>query len=138
MRNKVKRIILDTNLWVSFLLKNDFSKLDTLLFERNCILVFSNELLAEFIEVTKRPKLRRYFAQSDIENLLETIDEFADFVNVQSEITVCRDPKDNFLLALAIDGNADFLITGDKDLLILKKFGETKIVTLTDFFEEVY
>ena len=138
MRNKVNRIILDTNLWVSFLLKNDFSKLDALLFERDCILVFSNELLNEFMEVIKRPKLRRYFGQSDIENLLETIDEFADFVHVLAKVTVCRDPKDNFLLALAIDGNADFLITGDKDLLILKKFGETKIVTLTDFFEEVY
>ena len=45
MRNKVNRIILDTNLWVSFLLKNDFSKLDALLFERDCILVFSMNFL---------------------------------------------------------------------------------------------
>lgn len=137
MRNKVSRIILDTNLWISFLIKNDFSKLDQLLFEKDCILVFSSELLDEFLEVAKRPKFRRYFSQPDIENLLETIDEFADFVNVQAEVTICRDPKDNFLLALSIDGNADFLITGDNDLLELKKFGETRIVTITKFLESI-
>jgi predicted nucleic acid-binding protein len=46
---------------------------------------------------------------------------------------VCRDPKDNFLLALAKDGLADYLITGDRDLLSVKKFGKTQIVTLNEF-----
>jgi len=46
---------------------------------------------------------------------------------------LCRDDKDNFLLALAKDSNADFLITGDKDLLILKKFEDTSIVTIADY-----
>jgi len=137
MRNKVSRIILDTNLWISFLITKDFSKLDKLLFERDTILVFSKELLDEFIEVAKRPKFRRYFSQEDIENLLETIDEFADFVIVYAEVTICRDIKDNFLLSLAIDGNANFLITGDKDLLGLKKFGETEIMTITQFLENI-
>ena len=44
------------------------------------------------------------------------------FIDIQSVVTVCRDPKDNYLLALAKDAKADFLITGDQDLLVLKIF----------------
>jgi predicted nucleic acid-binding protein len=45
MQNKVSRIIIDTNLWVSFLITKDFSKLDEIIFFRHGILVFSQELL---------------------------------------------------------------------------------------------
>ena len=87
--------------------------------------------------VAKRPKLRKYISRDELEDLLETIDEVADFVNVASNISECRDPKDNFLLSLAVDGKADYLLTGDKDLLVLKKIGETKIRTLSEFFDIV-
>ena len=136
MQNKVSRIIIDTNLWISFLITNNFAKLDEILFSKHGILVFSQELLAEFLEVAKRPKFKRFFSTSDIEELLETIYEYADFVNVETEIKICRDPKDNFLLSLSVDGNADFLITGDKDLLELNKFGETKIISISDFLQD--
>ena len=108
MQSKVSRIIIDTNLWISFLITKDFTKLDEIIFSRHGILVFSQELLDEFLEVAKRPKFRRFFSASDIEEILETIDEYADFVKVQTQIEVCRDPKDNFLLSLSVDGNADF------------------------------
>jgi putative PIN family toxin of toxin-antitoxin system len=126
---------LDTNLWISFLITKDFSKLDELIFSRKSILIFSQELLDEFIEVAKRPKFRRWFSPADVEDLLETIDEYADFVTVKTETAICRDPKDNFLLSLSVDGNADFLITGDQDLLDLDKLGKTKILTITNFLQ---
>ena len=135
MQSKVRRIIIDTNLWISFLITKDFTKLDEIIFSRHGILVFSQELLDEFLAVAKRPKFRRFFSASDIEEILETIDEYADFVKVQTQIEVCRDPKDNFLLSLSFDGNADFLLTGDKDLLDLVKFGETSIITISDFLQ---
>jgi hypothetical protein len=136
MQNKVSRIIIDTNLWISFLITKDFTKLDEIIFSRNGILVFSQELLDEFLEVAKRPKFRRFFSTADIEEILETIDEYADFIKVQTQIEVCRDPKDNFLLSLSVDGNARFLLTGDKDLLDLVKFGETSIITISDFLQD--
>ena len=136
MRNKVSRIIIDTNLWISFLITKDFTKLDEIIFSRQGILVFSQELLDEFLAVARRPKFRRFFSSTDIEEILETIDEYADFVKVQTKIEVCRDAKDNFLLSLSIDGHADFLLTGDKDLLGLTKFGETTIITIADFLLE--
>jgi putative PIN family toxin of toxin-antitoxin system len=135
MQNKVVRIIIDTNLWISFLITSDFSKLDEIIFTKKGTLVFSKELLEEFLEVAKRPKFRRFFSQADIEDVLETIDEYANFIKVQTKTEVCRDPKDNFLLSLAIDGNVDFLLTGDKDLLELKEFGGAKIMSIADFLK---
>ena len=136
MQNKVSRIIIDTNLWISFLITKDFAKLDEIIFLRQGILVFSEELLDEFLEVARRPKFRRFFSASDIEEILETIDEYADFVKVKTKIEVCRDTKDNFLLSLSVDGNADILLTGDKDLLDLINFGETKIMTISSFLQD--
>ncbi len=133
MQNKISRIIIDTNLWISFLITKDFTQLDEIIFSGNGILVFSQELLDEFLEVARRPKFRRFFSPADIEAILETIDDYADFIKVQTKIEICRDPKDNFLLSLSVDGNADFLLTGDKDLLDISKFGETSIVTISAF-----
>lgn len=130
------RIILDTNLWISFLLTKDFSKLDQIIFGKQCTLVFSKELVEEFLEVTKRPKFRRFFSQTDIEDILETIYEYADFTIVKTNLKVCRDPKDDFLLSLSVDGKADFLLTGDKDLLDLKTISETKIITISEFLKD--
>ena len=136
MKNKVSRIIIDTNLWISFLITKNFTRLDKIIFSKKCVLIFSQELLEEFLTVAKRPKFRRFFSSSDIEEILETIQEYAEFIEVTSKTEVCKDPKDNFLLSLSIDGNADFLLTGDSDLLILTKFRKTLIITISDFLEE--
>ena len=117
------------------MISSNYEKLDELLFNEKCKLLFSQELLEEFVTVAKRPKLKKYISRDELEDLLETIDEVAEIVNVTSEISQCRDPKDNFLLSLAIDGKADFLLTGDKDLLVLKKIGNTEIKTISEFFD---
>lgn len=67
--------------------------------------------------------------------MLSAFEPFIDLIEVESIVTICRDPKDNFLLALAKDGKADYLITGDNDLLVLNKFGKTKIITITNLIE---
>ena len=131
------RIILDTNLWISFLISSKYEQLDSLLDDEKCTLLFSNELLEEFLSVVKRPKLRRYISDEDIEILLDSIDEVAEFVEVTSELDLCRDPKDNFLLDLAVDGLADYLLTGDNDLLVLEEVGKTKIIKIADLFDKL-
>ena len=136
MPKKKDRIIIDTNLWISFLLTNDFSRLDQIFEDRSAVLLFSETLIEEFIEVAQRPKFKRYFTLSDLESLLTRIKDEAEFVEVTSEVKICRDPKDDFLLSLAKDGKATLLITGDKDLLDLKELGKTKIITITDFLSQ--
>jgi len=130
---KKNRIIIDTNLWVSFLITKQFSFLDDLLENRKIQLIFSQELLEEFMEVINRPKLRSCFSNENLELVLETIEQYAEFITVNSNITACRDPKDNFLLSLAKDGLADYLITGDQDLLVIKQFEKTEIISITEF-----
>ena len=129
------RIILDTNLWISFLITRDYSKLDNILKQRQAILIFSSELLEEFLDVAKRPKLKKYISWKDVEDVLASVDEYAEYIEVKATIKICRDSKDNFLLALAKDGNATHLITGDKDLLELKKFGRVKIITISEYLQ---
>lgn len=128
------RIILDTNLWISFLISSKYNKLDTLLSSNKCKLLFSEELLEEFISVAGRPKIQKYISNKELNEVLEVIDQVAYFIKVTSKIHICRDPKDDFLLSLAIDGRADYLLTGDKDLLILEKIENTKIISITEFF----
>ena len=135
MSLKIKRIIIDTNLWISFLITNDFNKLDQFLDSGKYQIVFSEELFNEFLEVVHREKFNRYFNDLNIKYLIEIINDKVLFVNVFSVVDVCRDVKDNFLLSLAIDGEVDYLITGDNDLLSLKHFQKTSIITINDFFQ---
>ncbi|RAJ25840.1 putative PIN family toxin of toxin-antitoxin system [Gelidibacter algens] len=58
-------------------------------------------------------------------------------VEVKSDIKICRDAKDNFLLNLSVDSNAEYLITGDANLLVLKKIGKTKIIEYSDFVDQI-
>ena len=97
------------------------------------MLLFSDELLAEFIDVCQRPKLKKYFSDSDLRVLLVAIRKYAEFIEVKSTIKVCRDPKDNFLLALAKDGKASHLITGDRDLLDMKRYKQTTIESFSTY-----
>jgi uncharacterized protein len=114
-------------------LTNDFSKLDKIFANKHVTLLFSQVLLDEFIEVAQRPKFKKYFSLTDLENLLLQIKNEAEFIEVTSDIKLCRDPKDDFLLSLAKDGKATHLITGDQDLLDIKNFGKTKITTIANY-----
>lgn len=135
--NQIIRVILDTNLWISYLISKRLSKIDELFEREDLVLLFSEELLEEFIEVAQRPKFRKYFSTENIEDLLFLFDEFGEMVEVTSEVNLCRDPKDNFLLELAKDGKADFLVTGDPDLLVIKKFEITEMITYTEFEKRI-
>jgi uncharacterized protein len=129
---KSKKVILDTNLWISFLITKDFSFIDKFVENRKITLVFSDELIQEFLTVATRPKFQRYFTDQDIQKLLLLFDNFATMIEIKSNLKVCRDFKDNFLLNLAIDSKADFLVTGDNDLLELKRIEKTEILTIRE------
>lgn len=128
-RKKIK-LILDTNFWISYLITDKFKYLDKSIFGNTVQLVFSEELIEEFLTVSQREKFSKFFEKEDVEKLIELFSTFGILYNTRSEVTGCRDPKDNFLLNLAIDSKADYLATGDKDLLVLKRIGKTRIIAL--------
>lgn len=132
-----KRVILDTNLWISFLINDSYKEIDHLIKSDQIKLIFSIELLDEFIEVVNRPKFNKYFKDDDIIQLLNMFDEYAVLVEVKSNLDLCRDKKDNFLLNLAKDSKSDYLITGDLDLLILERIDNCKIIQYSNFLKEM-
>ena len=134
---KNRRVILDTNLWISFLISKDFTAIDNLIQGQDITLLFSSESLEEFLEVAQRPKFKKFFSVKDIEKLLEIFDQFAELIRIKSNLKLCRDPKDNFLLNMAVDGKADYLVTGDKDLLVIEQIKRTQIITFRDLIEKV-
>ncbi len=130
------RVIIDTNLWLSFLLTKNQQRLDALFADESILLLVSPELLDEIVEVARRPKFRKYFDLDDLTDLLLAMRRKAAVIDVTTNVADCRDAKDNFLLALALDGNATHLLTGDKDLLVLNPFGKTRILTITEFLSD--
>lgn len=133
----IKRVILDTNLWISFLINDSYKEIDHLIKNDQIKLIFSIELLDEFIEVVNRPKFNKYFKDDDIIQLLNMFDDFAILVDVHSNLDLCRDKKDNFLLNLAKNSKSDYLITGDQDLLILERIDNCKIIQYSNFLKEM-
>ena len=135
MQNKIQRVVIDTNLWISFLISDKYNHLDKLLLNKKIKVIFSAELLEEFTAVVFRPKFRKYFNETEIDHLLTHLSTHSEFVKVKSKTNICRDLKDNFLLSLCEDGKVDYLITGDEDLLILKKYKRTSILRISDYFK---
>jgi uncharacterized protein len=129
------RVILDTNFFMNYLITHKVTKLDDLIENQTIKIIFSAELLNELVEMTKREKFKAVFTDKDLQKFLTQLKVFGSFVNVKSAITVCQDPKANFLLALAKDGRADYLISSDKDLVVLETFENTKILPPREFLE---
>lgn len=127
--NKAIKIIIDTNLWISFLIGKGLKELKNLLVEETVQVVISEEILQEIIIVTQRPKLQKYFPRNKVDELIQILQAIGLFIIITTEVSICRDPKYNYLLALAKDSNANFLVTGDQDLLMIERFENTEIVT---------
>ena len=67
MPKQKDRVIIDTNLWTSFLITKDYSKLGKILSDKLVILLYSHELIDEFIEVAQRPKFKINFSTEDLQ-----------------------------------------------------------------------
>jgi putative PIN family toxin of toxin-antitoxin system len=131
--NKTINIIIDTNIWISFLIGKSLKGLHRYLHNERIKIVVCKEQIREIKEVVQRPKLSKYFPQKQVSEMFDLLDEVAILVAVASKITLCRDKKDDYLLSLAVDANADYLITGDKDLLAIKTIHQTSIINYSDF-----
>lgn len=72
--------------------------------------------------------MRRYVDEEDIQTFVAVLTREAEWVDVDMQITVCRDAKDNKFLELAISGRASHIVSGDSDLLALNPFEGIAIV----------
>lgn len=128
------RIVIDTNVIISALIFESSSSMNAfaLAKSRGTILV-SNDVLSELTNVLSRSKFDRYITSEIREDFLASLMLEAEIVRITEKITACRDPKDNKFLELAISGYADYLLTGDQDLLVLHPFRTLQIITVSNF-----
>ncbi|MCH5241107.1 MAG: putative toxin-antitoxin system toxin component, PIN family [Muribaculaceae bacterium] len=127
-------LILDTNIWISFLLGKRLSILSEI-FKRNDIQIFvSPELIEEINKVATRNKFKSAISQQSLQNLIELINVRCNWVSsCETEENNLRDKKDLFILGMALNSSADFIVSGDKDLLVLNQYKSTKIITFSEF-----
>jgi putative PIN family toxin of toxin-antitoxin system len=129
------RVVFDTNIIVSALMfprslpRPVIDQVDLF----GTILVSSATML-ELNEVLTRKKFERYFSPEQRLNFIDKFFDKAEMVEILERVEICRDPKDDKFLELAVNGRANYLITGDQDLLVLNPFQETLIITVSQFF----
>jgi putative PIN family toxin of toxin-antitoxin system len=133
------RIVIDTNIFVSAFLGSKKAKfLFKEVFNDAFFLIMSNEQLEEIQEVLLREKFNKYITHSEVEELVALLSFKAIIPAIYEKIYDCRDKKDNLILEEAVYGNAQFIITGDEDLLVLNPYKWIGILTLNDFLKEIY
>lgn len=131
------RWVFDTNTLISHLLLPDSvpNRAVKRALESGLLLV-SEETLTELDEVLSRPKFRKYVSLSERRRFFELLGRVALHVPILRPITACRDPKDDKFLSVAVNGSADAIISGDKDLLSLNPFLGIPILTPTEFLRD--
>jgi hypothetical protein len=130
------RLVIDTNVLVSALLSGTSlpAHLIVLWREGRFDLLTSAEQLDELMRVTRYPKIRERLSPAVAGRLINELRDIATVIGRLPVITASSDPDDNYLLAMALAGSADFLVTGDKrDLLALKLYEGTRIMTVREF-----
>jgi len=111
------RIVVDTNLWIRALLGGPVTLAILEAWQaRRFTVVVSQPLIDELNDVWQRPRLRRRIDAGDAERLLEQLYLRGEMVELTSVPPRCRDPQDHPVLATAIDGHVDAIVTGDDDL----------------------
>jgi uncharacterized protein len=134
-----KLIVIDTNVLISAVLTPEGTARKVL---NRVYQIFkiaqSDETYQELVTRIYKRKFDKYISDQEREDFLRVVKHHSQFVKVESQVEICRDIDDNKFLELAIDSNAVFLITGDRDLLSLKAQIEYQklIVTPREFLEE--
>ena len=126
------RVVPDTNVLISaFMVEGNEYRLIENGFKKEILLLTSLALIEEFKEVALRPRFG--FTKEEIDDFIDALLEVSELVVPVQRITgICRDPDDERLLEAAVEGKADYIVSGDKDLLVLKSFRGVKIVTAAE------
>jgi putative PIN family toxin of toxin-antitoxin system len=132
MQNTSKRVIFDSNIWISFAIGKRLNELRMALSHPKIEVFTCQKLLWEVGAVIQKPKLFKYISHDRLK-MLSGLMQACQCVDIAEQISISRDPNDDYLLDLAAAADADFLVTGDNDLLVLKSYQNTSIVSFSSF-----
>jgi len=130
------RLVYDTNIIISALLFEGSkpAKAFDIGINQGAIL-FSSSTFTELEEVLSRNKFDQYISHEERKQFLTSFILDSTPVEINETISACRDPQDNKFLELAVCGKADFIISGDEDLLVLNPFRNVQILTPDSFLK---
>ena len=128
------RVVLDTNVIISAIFwRGAPYKVMKKALQRDFILVISPDILEE---VSERLKHKFNLPREEIETLMNILLSYSDIVEPTTKVNVVKaDENDNKIIECAIDGEADFIVTGDHHLLELKSYKSIKIITPAEFLK---
>lgn len=132
----MRSIVIDTNILISAVgwQGNERRVLEKCLLGK-CKLIMSNEIIDELTEVLKRPKFN-FIPSIKKAELLKYVVQISKIVNIKERLEIIKeDPADNKILETAIAGEADYIISGDRHLLNIKKFRSILILKAKDFLD---
>jgi len=133
-KKKRLKIIFDTNWYVSASInRKSRRRLYDLLVDENLTIFYSGELLHEYKSVIFRKKFEKYIRTDQVNRFISLVLTRLKPFEIKTVVRLSRDAKDNYLFSMSLDCNADYLVTRDPDLLELKEFGKTKILTMAEF-----
>lgn len=103
-------------------------------------LVLSVPILEEVLRVLEYPRIRsrRWMSDKETVHLLEQLAESSVLVEGKQRLRICRDPADDKFVVAALEGKADYIVTGDADLLDLGKSQDIEIVTPRQFLQALH
>jgi putative PIN family toxin of toxin-antitoxin system len=128
------RVVFDTNIFISaFVIPGSQAEKAVLrIIEGKDVLLLTKGLLDELLTILST-KFNR--DKEEISRVAVILSEMAEWVETSEEINVLRDEPDNRILECAFSGDADIIVTGDKELLMLKRYKETEIISLKEYLE---
>ena len=131
-----ERIVADTNVLVSrFILPHSVSAQVIERIELEATLLFSDETMIELADVLARSRFDRYINRQDRQDFIFQLCSLVEFVPIIRRVRECRDPDDDKILEVALNGRADVIVTGDEDLLALHPWRGIAIVTPREYLD---
>ena len=133
------RIVVDTSVLIRYLIKPSAAVrhlIEELWLNDDVVMVSSPELVAELEDVLARDYIRALIRPQEGKALLNAIQIKAKILSPLGQVpSYTRDPKDDKFVACAVIGQASYIITVDKDILVLERLGDLQMVTPYDFVE---
>lgn len=131
-----ERVVADTNVLVGrLILPGSISAQALRRVELESHLLFSDETMIELADVLARSKFDRYISRENRERFVLELCSLVEFIPVIQSVSECRDPEDDKILEVALNGRADVIITGDHDLLALHPWREIEVVSPAEYLE---
>lgn len=134
------RVLCDTNVFISYLLTPERAGVVATIVQAAFLdrftLILPEDVVQELIAVTKaKSYLASRISLETVTAFVQVLQDLAEYLPpvVEAIPPLSRDPKDDYLLALALIGRADYLVTGDEDLLSLKQVDAVTILRPSAF-----